>query len=386
MTRRFVIIFVILIGVNSACSTGGAVQFAPTAPALAGALTQYTHPSGAFTLAVPRGWAVFEQNTAQLVSASFSPPDQPTASVTIAVIELGSEIDLAEMIERYRLIRPDRDVYTLTECAPMNAERWQCAGYRTEPTRQSLNTFIERHGTRISVIDARVDLAPHFDAIENMINSFAIAAPVLTAVSVDTLAFVRTAPIAALHTSAWVASDGALFVTGEIANYGAAPISDVPVEVVILFADGRALMGAVDQAMGHGIESGGFAPFSLRFGEGQAPAAMDYAVNVGRDGWSANSAREFSRQDEFTTTFDSSTNAQGNLMITGEVISSSTRALNDVRAVVTVFDAAGRVIGAATTEVTPNTLNAGEGGRYELLFTALGGIPANFSVTIQGLP
>jgi hypothetical protein len=57
-----------------------------------------------------------------------------------------------------------------------------------------------------------------------------------------------------------------------------------------------------------------------------------------------------------------------------------------VRATVTVFDATGNVIGAASSELAPPTLAPGERAPYRFTFSELGGAPAQYVVTAQALP
>ncbi len=62
-------------------------------------------------------------------------------------------------------------------------------------------------------------------------------------------------------------SAGVFFITGEVANYGGAPVANVPVQAVLSTDEQMGASEALDVVMGYAIPPGGFAPFSLRFGE-----------------------------------------------------------------------------------------------------------------------
>ncbi len=390
MTRRIVILFGLTLIMTVAACDGGAVQFAPIIQPLEDALTRYTHPSGVFTLAMPRGWAVYEQNTSSLVSAAFSAPMSDVPTLVFAVINLDETVDdlaFVTLIDRYQTqIRPDSADYTETARIQVSGDVWRLSGIRRAANEETLNTFIGRTGTQLYLIEHIIDANTDLALSEQIVNSFRVGTSALVPSTLDSLAFAKSSRLAVLHSSAWVASDGALFVTGEIANYGTTPITDLPVEVSILSANGIVLGGAVDQPLGYGIEPGGFAPFSLRFGEGQAPDAATYTVRIGGDGWTPDEPFVFSSSSELTWTDSSTFDARGNLLITGEVSNTGSRALRAIRARVTVFDAGGRVIGAAVSDVTPSVLAPAASGVYELLLTALGGTAQNFIVDVQGVP
>ena len=70
MRRLLILLTLFLTGCGS-----GAVVFAPTPPPPDLSPLRYEHPSGAFSVVVPRNWPVFTQHATTLAAASFSPPD-----------------------------------------------------------------------------------------------------------------------------------------------------------------------------------------------------------------------------------------------------------------------------------------------------------------------
>ena len=92
MVRKFLLILILVL---SGCS-GGAVVFAPTPAPPDQSPLQYDHPSGAFSLVVPRQWAIYEQNTTTLATAAFSAPGSNQPALLAAVINLGHEVGADE--------------------------------------------------------------------------------------------------------------------------------------------------------------------------------------------------------------------------------------------------------------------------------------------------
>src|SRR5437868_4243891 len=77
------------------CS-GGAVVFAPTPAPLDQSPIRYDHPSGAFSVVLPRQWPVYEQNTTTLATAAFSLPDTQQPALLFAVINVGHTLTSTE--------------------------------------------------------------------------------------------------------------------------------------------------------------------------------------------------------------------------------------------------------------------------------------------------
>ena len=104
--------FLFLIFLLAGCS-GGAVVFAPTPAPPDLSPLHYDHPSGAFSVDVPRQWPVFAQNTTTLAAASFAPPDSLTPPLTFAVVKLSDSAEsFSDILNRYQItIRADLSHY-----------------------------------------------------------------------------------------------------------------------------------------------------------------------------------------------------------------------------------------------------------------------------------
>jgi hypothetical protein len=405
MVKRFVVMVCLLSVCLLAGCSGGAVVFAPTPAPPDQSLAVYTHPSGAFSVALPRQWSSYEQNTTTLATAAFSAPGSAQPDLLFAVINLGRDVDATEfgtLVDLYqRQVRGDTGSYVEQSREAMGDGSWRMTGLRagaggkTEP----LNTFIQKTGTLIGLVDVLVPSdSAQAQTLQGIINTFTLhpgdaAAPPLEATDLTTLAFAKDSTLGVLHLATWSTPSGVFFVTGEVANYGMTTISVVPVQVDLRTADGLSVVGAVDQVMGYGIPPGGFAPFSLRFGQGQPSLATTYTIALGGESWQPTEAVIYG-QNEMTWTDESRFDSFNRLIISGTVTNTSQNVIRQPRALVTVFDGAQNVIAAGFTDVTrdasaegsPAELPPGESAAFEITVPEIGGQPENYIVNLQGLP
>lgn len=372
---------------------GGAVVFAPTPLPPDQTPAVYTHPSGAFAVTLPRTWPLYEQHTTTLAAAAFSAPGDTEPSLQFAVVNLGSALDSAsfgDVIARYQTqVRADIGQYVEHSREAMSDGSWRMTGVRTAPggIPQPLNTFIQRAGSLIGVIEVIVpNDRERALQLQTIVNSF-ILQPVETLQPTDltTLAFTKTAALGILHVAHWTTPDGVFFITGEVANYGGNAIAPVPVEAVLRSPDGLTVAGAVDETMGRGIPPAGFAPFSLRFGQGQPEMATDLTLTLGGAEWQPQPAEVIGAEAlEWTDSF--TFDERNRLIISGTVTNHSSGTVRGLRAFATVFDGDQKVIGAAYIDLEPSQLAAGEELAFTLPIPDLGGEPANYLVTVQGMP
>ncbi len=384
---RMVVFMLLLAG----CS-GGAVVFAPTPapPDLSPLL--YTHPGGAFSAAIPRNWTRHEQNTTVLASASFSAPGEIEPLLNLVVINTGSPIDsvqLGEVIDVYqRQIRPDVQQYTETSRQAMGDGSWRLTGLRLMPggETQPVNTFIDHAGNFLGIIEV---LAPDDPArlaeLQQIINTFVInQSATLEPSELSVLTSRVATDLDFLHVSSWTSPAGVFFITGEVVNNSAAWLTDIPVRAVLHTSDGLPVAEAVDTVMGHGLAPGGYAPFSLRFGQGQSSQTTQYELILGNPEWESDSNRVILSQDELTWQEDFKLESDGALTISGSVTNTSNKVIRSLRATTTIFDATGRVIAAVFTDITAS-LDPDQQAPFSLTVREMGGQPANYILNIQGL-
>ncbi len=381
----------LLILLLTGCS-GDAVVFAPTPPPPDLSPLPYAHPSGAFTVIAPRNWALYETNAPTLAATAFSRPGETDPVLLVAVVNLGATLGddaFGALLDRWQTqLRPDVTRYVEVSRQAMGDGSWRLTGARALPGggAEPLNTFIQRSGERLALIEVVMPAAAGEQAqMQQIINSFIInpAAP-LEASGVEALANARPASIGIIHSYAWSTADGVFFITGEVANFGGTTLVDLPVRAVLMSADGGVLAGAEDVAMGYGILPGGFAPFSLRFGQGQPPGSVRFDVQVGGSE-TAPDARALVSEAQFRTEDTSGFDALGRFVVSGQIEHIGDTVAASPRVVVTVFDAAQNVIAAGFAEVGVAQIAPGERARYEVAIPELGGEPATFSVMVQGV-
>jgi hypothetical protein len=375
--------------VLAGCS-GGAVVFAPTPLPPDLSPLRYEHPSGAFAVSAPRNWSVYAQNTTTLALAAFSPSGSHDPLVSFAAINLGRRLDstaFGEAINQYQQTRPDAGFYTQVERQAMGDGSWRITGLRHAGTQtRQINTFIQQTGTFIGVAEVLIppDQA-RLAELEAIVNSFNInPGATLQAAELTTLAAANATGLEILHVSTWTTPGGVFFITGEVANYTPALVTDVPIRAALYTPDGLGVAEAVDTVMSYGIPPGGFAPFSLRFG-GQPALSNRYDIILGNADWKPAGSRVVYGPDHLKWEDRSQAAADGRLVISGSVTNTSQQIINNVRAVVTVFDAAQNVIAAGFAAVTPS-LKPGARAPFEVVVPERGGAAANYIVNVEGLP
>ncbi len=384
----------IIIAVWLTGCTGGAVVYVPTPLPPDYSPTRYTHSSGVFSLTVPRHWNVYEQASPTLATATFSVPNSSQPILTVAAINLGQMLDEGQMrqlmFDYQTRIRPDRAYYTESDRQAMPDGSWRMTGLRNiaRGLPQQVNTFIQTINTYVIVMEITVPADSSLAGqLQSIINTFSLnGGASLEPTPFETFSAVTSANLEILHVADWVTPEGVFFITGEVANHGGIPVFDVPVRVSLETLDGGFVAGALDKVMGHGIEAGGFAPFALRFGEGQPPAAARYVVTVGGEDWDPTATRTLIGDESLMWTNDISYNEAGHMLISGTITNTGDHTVRDIIAIATVFDEAQNVIGAGFTELERPFLAPGEVITYGILIPDIGGVPANFIVNVQGLP
>jgi hypothetical protein len=392
LQKSFCVFVVLLLLMPLAACSGGAVVFAPTPLPPDLSPLRYDHPSGAFSLTIPRNWSVYPQNTTILAAAAFAQPGENEPSLRVAVINLGRELDsagLRDFMSQYQTqIRADSGRYTETDRGAMGDGSWRLAGLRRSVGNitQQVNTFIQQSDTFVSIIEVLLpDDGAAQAALQSIINSFSLNTEAgLQPTEVSALASATVNELDIVHVSTWTTPAGVFFITGEIGNYGPSWVDSVPIRAVLRTADGLGVVEASDSAMGYGIPPGGFAPFSLRFGQGQSALTSGYELYLGGEGWTMETAEPVYGQETLTWSDDSSVGADGRLTITGTITNIGTETIHDPRAVVTVFDAVGDVIAAGFSDVTP-AINAGDSAAFQIVVPELGSPPVNYIVSVQAL-
>ncbi|MEL6269137.1 MAG: FxLYD domain-containing protein [Chloroflexota bacterium] len=393
MTGILSMVFVIVL---AACSSSGAVRFAPTPVPPDSSPLRYEHPSGAFTVELPRAWGLYERNAVTLAAASFSPPDEDLPALRIAAVRLpqppadGTAIT-ALMNDYQQRVRTDVGRYSEQSREAMGDGSWRMTGLRQQAgsTVQQVNTFMQFTDATVGVIEVVLTDDPALnDALQRIINTVQFSdQSQLESAQVNTLAFANSGTLEALNVHSWEAPNGAFYITGEVANYTNQTLTNIPVKVVLYTVDGRAITEAVDTVMGHGIVPGGFAPFSLRFGDGQPPLTMRYDMAFGDADWQPEPDALLYSEDVLSWTDEAEFTEEGLLIISGELTNTSGGTyVYSPRLAVTVFDDRQRIIAAGFHDVDETEVEPGEVVPFEMLIPEIGGTPDRYILNVQGLP
>ncbi len=375
------------------CS-GGAVVFAPTPLPPDVSPLRYEHPSGAFSVTVPRHWPLFTQNATTLAAASFAAPhsDQPT--LKFAVANLGDPVDgtdLGSFINQYQqTIRPDLGRYKEENRQAMGDGSWRISGLRIAPggATQQINTFIERAGSLIGIAEVIVPENPDRQAeLQGIINTFQLnPTHTLDVTDLSVMVALATSQLDLLNIKTWTTPSGVFYITGEVANHGTMPAVDLPVRAILRTADGLAVAEAADTPMGYAILPGGFAPFSLRFGQGQPGLTSRYELILGADDWQPDLDTIVYGPDDLEWIDESTFNEADELVISGVMTNIGNLLVRNPRVVVTVFNDQQQVIAARFIDVEGTDLEPNESAPFEIIITEIGGEPAQYLVNIQGQP
>jgi hypothetical protein len=387
---RFFLLLLLLI--LAGCSEG-AVVFAPTPLPPEVVPSVYDHPSGAFRILLPRTWSLYEQANAAFAAASFSPPNSASPVVQVYVVNFGRAIELDEiggLMDLYqRQFRADLARYTEQDRQAMGDGSWRIAGVRRTPSgaTQQVNTFVQRNGTLFAVIEITLPIdATQRSQVQTFINTFELRAEADLPVA-DISVFSTVAPIEleVVNVTTWTTIDGVFFVTGEVANHSDRPIASVPIRAILQTADGSPVADASNNIMGHAIQPGSFAPFSIRFGQGQPVNALNYTVILGSSDAQVQEIEVISAPT-LTWTDEIQYTADGDLFITGTISNRGSADVQMPRATATVFDERGRVIGAGFVDTDMTVLPANGETPFTILISDLGGTAANYIVHVQALP
>lgn len=388
--QRFLMILIIIL---AGCSSG-AVVFAPTPLPPDFSPARYDHPSGAFSLEIPRNWSVYAQNTTTLATAAFAAPESIEPEITIAVIKLSETVDssaFSDLLNLYQSqIRPDVGHYSEQNRQAMGDGSWRMTGLRrtASDATEQVNTFIQQSGELLGVIDVIIpEDATQINDLQAIINTFELNTETgLQAAELSSLVSVASASLDIIHLFAWTTSTGVFFITGEIANNGSQVVTDIPVRAVLLTEDGLATAEAIDTPMGYGLPPGEFAPFSLRFGQGQPALTTRFEIDLGSADWQPDSEAIIYSVNEMQWTDDSTFDNNGRLIISGSVTNISTHVIRSPRAIVTIFDNAQHVIAAGFSDLSVPQLAPDASADFQITVPEMGGEPAQYIVNVQGIP
>ena len=166
-----------------------------------------------------------------------------------------------------------------------------------------------------------------------------------------------------------------------VVNRGLQPVEALQVRAVLNTADGTGIAEAVDRIMGYVLAPGQFAPFSLRFGQGQSPQSNNYTLELIPT--NILQTTELVSPDVISWTYDNTAAPEGQVYVTVTAENTGDTPVRTPLAIVSAFDAAGDMVAAAYSPASMDVLEPGGTAVMTVLIAEAGGQPETFEVNVQ---
>jgi LysM repeat protein len=172
---------------------------------------------------------------------------------------------------------------------------------------------------------------------------------------------------------------GSLWCMGEVANSTEASIVNIQLRVSLYNAAGEELVGGDVFTALDLVPSGQRAPFGILFAS--APDNYDRLLAVPIRAES--SLEPASRYAALQVVADDAAPVGALFQITGTVTNPAQQVVTDVKVVVTTYDGDGNVTGFRQAKL-PDAIPAGESAGFAISLMPYNGVPANYTVGVQG--
>ena len=358
----------------------------------------YSPASGAFSLRVPLTWIAGELPDPGGVRVQFTAleGDQAVTRLSVYVVNTGQPMTPEAFAEAANTYQPPSDLagYGWTElgrAAQRDGSR-RILGVRNYPVLgpRALNIFLQGDGALFSALEADVTGADTsaLDTLMAVINTFHV--------NPDAELVVGTVQQAAANVTsytgvigfngylAWTDSEGVFHLTGEAVNTTPDPLEAVRLSGVLYDTQGRRLVEQSDILSVDVLGPGQGAPFDLRFEGGKPPTAVRYELNVAGRG-ADYVLRTYYGPENFIVANDRAEyNAQGNLVVRGDLANVGPSVAEAVKVVVAIWDDQGHVVAAETVFISKTQLVPQEAIAFEVPFYQLGGPAVTYTLTVLG--
>ncbi|GAB4475146.1 MAG: hypothetical protein Kow00124_15860 [Anaerolineae bacterium] len=401
-------LLVILLAALTLPALSGCAANQPT-PALVdpSGFATYTHPTGVFSIDLPPDWVVSDTSDNRAVRVEFSPPGSAEPWITVYVINSAvlnptaildpenasspAGYDFDTLVATYQTLsynragsvfkelarepQPDGSLrLTIVEDAPGGAVQY--------------NDFSQPVGVYFSALRVRLPDDPaQVRALNRIVNTFRVAPDAGwmsdVAVSMEQSS-ARADTIGFSGLNAWLNASGGYEIAGQIANNSPGALEFARVTVQFFDSEGRMIADRDDFVPSDLILPGEYVPFSIVFPDGLPAGAVRYDISASAR-YADFNLRTFYGPENLAVTSAAEFAESGLLVISGQVRNEGTQTAELVKVIVTVFDDQQRVVGTATTLVDRQTLAPGETSPYAVSFVELGGTPATFQVSAQGV-
>ncbi|NLE50977.1 MAG: DUF3426 domain-containing protein [Chloroflexi bacterium] len=380
-------------------STGGepSAQMATPIPPDSGFVT-YRHPTGVFNLRTPPGWIAGDLPDRSGVRVQFTTVEEgeAVARLSVYIVNTGQPMTPEAFAQAANAYQPPADLASFAweqrDRTDLPDGSRRLTGVRTYPTLgpRALNIFLQGSGTFFSALELDITGAntEQLATLQTVVNTFTVNANAELAIGTVQQAAAgvtsSSGVIAFNGTLDWSDPDGSFHLTGEAINTGYYPLEAIRLSGVLFDAQGRRLAEQSDILAVDVLAPGQAAPFDLRFEGGRPANFVRYELHA--------AAREadfllasFYGPENFTIANDEALySAQQRLVIRGQIANTGPSIAEQVKVIVTIWDDAGRVVGAETLFLAQSRLVPQEAASFEVPFFALGGPAMSYTLIPVG--
>jgi hypothetical protein len=220
--------------------------------------------------------------------------------------------------------------------------------------------------------------------ISHIINTFTVHASAAWTSAVQQAGTANKDAVGFSSLNTWVDRNGGFVVAGQVVNNAATALEFVRIEAQLYDADNRLLLSQDDFVSSDTLLPGEYAPFSLVFSDGLPAGTVRYDLHASAR-YADATVRTFYGPQNFSVSSQADFDANGFLVVSGQVRNQGTATANLIKVIAVVFDADGRVIATDTTLVDFQQLAPGQTSTFAVSFAELGGVPNTFTVSAQGV-
>ena len=387
----------LLLVLLSACNSGTTVMVATPAPPDAGFRT-YRHPGGAFSLRLPPEWSVRDLSGEGGVRVEFSPPGNAGLPLSVWVTNTGQPLSasgLLEAVERYPQMLNNPAAYREMSRNAQGDGSWRLVGVRQTPIGpRQMNIFLQADGPFLTIVEADLTgLDPtELDRLTAIVNTLRVDTSASVAASgppgalpgADAAVDSPAGVMEFSNVSAWLSQRGEFIVGGLVTNRSGRALEAIRITAALVDAHNNSLSEESNLAPLEVLVDGASSPFTVRFRGGRPAQAARYELGAAAR-YAEYALSGHLAADQFILGNDAATyNANGFLIVGGDVVNRTQGAAYFVKAVVTVYDDASQVVGADSVFVNDTELLPGEVGRFEVTFPELGGNAIRYTIDIEG--
>lgn len=371
----------------------------------------YVHPTGTFTLDLPPEWIISDTSSDRALNVEFSPPGSDDPLIGVYIISLNAlnipiivptgdpsitpnpnttpippSYDLNSLANTY-----ETNFYTFTDAffkevardqQPDGSLRLQFVIDAPQGT-STHNDFIQIVGSYFVAMRTRIPTDhAQMRTISKVINTLEInqgsgwvSAGADTA-SRDLVGFASI--------NAWTDRNGGFVIAGQVVNNATQAIEFVRITAELFNEADQPLVQQDDFVSSDLLLPGEYAPFSIVFPDGLLAGTVRYDMSASAR-YADFAAQTFYGPSNFDLTSEATFDENGLLVVQGLIRNKGTSTANLIKVIVTVFDEQRRVIATDTTLIDQQRLAPSETSSYAVSFVELGGSPANFQVTAQGI-